>query len=582
MAVPGGVNVIIGPEITIVFCETRMLSPTGRCKTFDGGADGYVRGEGCGVIVLKRFSDAVRDKDNILALIRGSAVNQDGRSSSLTAPNGLAQQALVRQALNVAGIRPSEVDYIEAHGTGTALGDPIELEALGKVLGEGRDARHPFLVGSVKTNIGHLESAAGVAGLIKVILSLQNEEIPPHLHLEEVNPHISLTTSKACIPTCLTPWPRNGKRRVAGVSSFGFVSTNAHVVVEEAPEAIAGTQMSLLPVHRLLALSARSPEGLRKLVGRYSRMLSRRSVDIDDLCYTANTGRVHHEVRAAITAANTDVLRKKLGDLMGEVAARPVASGSSAGKIAFLFTGQGAQNQFMGRKLFEVEPGFRAALDGYPQIIDPLAQPSLIGIIHGENPEILNQTQFAQPALFALEYALFEQWRAWGIEPAMVMGHSLGEYAAAVAAQVLSLEQAAKLVVTRGRLMQSVQTPGGSAAVFASEDFVRPYLEPHLDAVAIAADNAPERVLIAGERKRLEMICDALKAKGIEVRPMIGLAAPHCPLMDPILDTFEAIAGMATYNPPAIPMVSTATAQIITPAELSNPRLWRDLVRNKV
>src|SRR5260370_24459511 len=236
----------------------------------------------------------------------------------------------------------------------------------------------------------------------------------------------------------------------------------------------------------------------------------------------------------------------------------------------------------MGREVFEGEPVFRGAVERCAQIIDPLLQTSLIGIIHGENPEILNQTQFAQPALFALEYALFEQWRAWGIEPAMVMGHSLGEYAAAVAAQVLSLEQAAKLVVTRGRLMQSVQTPGGSAAVFASEDFVRPYLEPHLDAVAIAADNAPERVLIAGERKRLEMICDALKAKGIEVRPMIGLAAPHCPLMDPILDTFEAIAGMATYNPPAIPMVSTATAQIITPAELSNPRLWRDLVRNKV
>jgi acyl transferase domain-containing protein len=582
MAVAGGVNVILAPEVTISFCKTRMLSPTGRCKTFDSRADGYVRGEGCGMIVLKLLSDAVHDKDNILAIIRGSAVNQDGRSSSLTAPNGLAQQALVRQALNVAGICPSEVDYIEAHGTGTALGDPIELEALGRVLGEGRDARHPFLVGSVKTNIGHLESAAGVAGLIKVILSLQNEEIPPHLHLEDVNPHISLAASNASIPTRLTPWVRNGKPRIAGISSFGFVGTNAHVVVEETPVAAAGKQMSLQPVHHLLALSARSPEGLRELAGRYSRMLSRRSVDIDDLCYTANTGRVHHEVRAAIAASSTDVLREKLGELLGGETVRPVVSGSSVGKIAFLFTGQGSQYQCMGHKLFASEPVFRDALERCAQIIDPLLQRSLISVINDENPEVLQQTQFAQPALFALEYAVFEQWRAWGVEPAMVMGHSLGEYTAAVAAQVLSLEQAAKLVVTRGRLMQSVQKPGGSAAIFASEDFVRPFVEPYLDSVAIAADNAPERVLIAGEQKHLELICDALRAKGVEVRSMMGLVGPHCPLMDPILDTFETIAAMATYNPPAIPIVSTGTARVMTPAEVSNPRHWRDLIRNKV
>ena len=582
MAVAGGVNVILAPETTISFCKTRMLSPTGRCKTFDSRADGYVRGEGCGMIVLKRLSDAVRDKDNILALIRGSAVNQDGRSSSLTAPNGLAQQALVRQALHVAGIRPAEVDYIEAHGTGTALGDPIEVEALGKVLGEKRDSSHPFMVGSVKTNIGHLESAAGVAGLIKVVLSLQNEEIPPHLHLQDVNPRISLAASNASIPTRLTPWARNGKPRVAGVSSFGFVGTNAHLVIEEAPLAVVGKQAGLRPVHRLLALSARSPEGLRELAGRYSGMLSRRSVEIDDLCYTANTGRVHHDVRAAIIASGTDALRKKLGKLSSKETARPAVAGSSAGKIAFLFTGQGSQYQFMGRNLFAVEPVFREALERCAQIIDPLLQTSLLSVINDENPETLYQTQFAQPALFALEYSVMEQWRAWGVEPAMVMGHSLGEYTAAVAAQVLTLEQAAKLVVTRGRLMQSVTTPGGSAAVFASEEFVRPFVEPYLDSVAIAADNAPERVLIAGEQKHLQMICDALKAKGVEVRSMTGLIGPHCPLMDPILDTFETIAAMATYNPPAIPIVSTGTARVMTPADVINPRHWRDLIRNKV
>ncbi|MGA2217107.1 MAG: beta-ketoacyl synthase N-terminal-like domain-containing protein, partial [Terracidiphilus sp.] len=494
IAVAGGVNVIIAPEITISFCKTRMLSPTGRCRTFDARADGYVRGEGCGMIVLKRLSDAIGDKDNILAIVRGSAVNQDGRSSSLTAPNGLAQQALVRQALKMARVSPSEVDYVEAHGTGTALGDPIELEALGAVLREGRDARHPFLVGSVKTNIGHLESAAGVAGLIKVILALQNEEIPPHLHLQEMNPHVSLAACKASVPTRLTPWPRGGKRRVAGISSFGFVGTNAHVVVEEAPGVVAGKKVGPRPVHRLLALSARSPEGLKELMGRYSRLLSRRSIDMDDLCYTANRGRVHHEVRAAITFSNSEVLRDKLSDLSGSTAARLAASPASAAKIGFLFTGQGSQYPHMGRKLFDVEPVFRGAFERCAEIMDPLLQTPLISLIGHESPEILHRTKFAQPALFALEYAIYEQWRSWGVEPAMVMGHSLGEYTAAVAAQVLTLEQAAKLVVTRGRLMDSLQATGGSAAVFASEDFVRPFVEPHRKFVAVAAENAPERV----------------------------------------------------------------------------------------
>jgi acyl transferase domain-containing protein len=581
VAVAGGVNVILAPEVTISFCKTRMLSRTGRCKTFDARADGYVRGEGCGIVVLKRLSEALRDKDHILALIRGSAVNQDGRSSSLTAPNGLAQQALVRQTLRVAGLQPSAVDFVEAHGTGTALGDPIELEALGKVLSEGREAQQPFLVSSVKTNIGHLESAAGVAGLIKIILCLQNQEIPPHLHLEQVNPRISLAASRAAIPTRLTPWLRGERKRIAGVSSFGFVGTNAHVILEESPDAPAGEkEAGSRPVHRLLALSARSPEGLKELAGRYIRML-RRSVDVDDLCYTANTGRVHHEVRAAFTGTSSDALLEKIKSFVGR-AQQQAVPGSAAPKIAFLFTGQGAQYARMGRELFAVEPAFRVALERCAEVIDPVLQTSLISVLQDEDERNLHQTKFAQPAIFALEYALLEQWRAWGVEPTMVMGHSLGEYTAAVAAGVLSLEQAAKLVVARAQLMQSIRTPGGSAAVFASEDFVRPLVEPYGDSVAVAADNAPERVLIAGEDGSLAAICDALEAKGIEVRRMIGLIAAHCPLMDPILDTFETIAAMTTCSAPAIPMVSTRTGRLVTHAEVGSPRHWRDLIRSKV
>ncbi|MDQ3802677.1 MAG: SDR family NAD(P)-dependent oxidoreductase [Acidobacteriota bacterium] len=585
-ALAGGVNVMIAPEITVSFCKTRMLSPTGRCKTFDARADGYVRGEGCGLVVLKRLSDALRDGDNILAVIRGSAVNQDGRSSSLTAPNGLSQQAVVRQALAAGGVRPAEVDYVEAHGTGTALGDPIELEALAAVLGEGRDAQRPLLVGSVKTNIGHLESAAGVAGLLKIILSLQHEEIPPHLHLEQLNPRTSLERSKVAIPTSLTPWPHTGKRRVAGISSFGFVGTNAHLVVEEPPEEAARSTQSLpQPAHRLLVLSARSPASLRELAARYSRFLSRRSVDVDDLCFTANTGRVHHAVRAAFVGADADSLRARIQAFAGGRTEAGTATGAAPAtppKVAFLFTGQGSQYPLMGRQLLAVEPVFRAAVERCAQIIDPLLQRSLVSILEDEDPAVLEQTRFAQPALFALEYALLEQWRAWGVEPSFVMGHSLGEYVAALAADVLSLEDGAKLAVARGRLMQSIQTRGGAAAVFASEDFVRPFVEQYPDTLSIAAENAPERVLIAGEEAPLQAVCDALEARGVELRRMLGLVAAHSPLMDPLLDAFETIGSMVTYHPPSIPLVSTRLGRVITHAEVADPRHWRAHMRDKV
>jgi acyl transferase domain-containing protein len=587
IAVAGGVNVILAPETTISFCKTRMLSPTGRCKTFDAGADGYVRGEGCGVIVLKRLSDALREQDNILALIRGSAVNQDGRSSSLTAPSGLAQQAVVRRALQMAGVRPSDIDYIEAHGTGTALGDPIELEALGKALGEGRDSQNPFLVGSVKTNIGHLEAAAGVAGLIKVLLSFQHEEIPPHLHLTTINPQISLGESKACIPGRLTPWPRGGKRRLAGVSSFGFVGTNAHLVLEEAPAELNRSDETIgLPIHRLLTLSGRSRESLGEMARQYSDTLSRREIDIDDLCFTANTGRIHHPVRAAFTGSSVQVLREKIETFAGGVTEPGMAAGvapvSSNPKVGFLFTGQGAQYPGMGCQLYKMEPVFRAAIERCAKIIDPLLHRSIVSILCGDDPEKLQQTMFAQPALFTLEYALLEQWLYWGVTPSVVMGHSLGEYVAAVAARVLSLEDAAKLVVIRGRLMQSIETPAGSAAVFTSEDVVRSFVGPYQDSIAIAADNAPRRVLIAGAEKPLQDICHAIQQKGIEVRRMNGLLAAHSPLMDPILETFENVGATVTYRPPSIPMVSTRTARLVSHAEISDPKHWRNLIRDKV
>ncbi|MEM8809151.1 MAG: type I polyketide synthase, partial [Cyanobacteria bacterium P01_G01_bin.38] len=412
VALAGGVNLLLSPQTSITFSKARMMSPDGRCKTFDAAADGYVRGEGCGVIVLKRLSDAVAAGDNILAVIKGSAINQDGPSGGLTVPNGPSQERVLRQALANGQSKPADIDYIEAHGTGTSLGDPIEVEALGSVFGRDHSPEKPLLLGSVKTNIGHLEGAAGIAGIIKVVLSMQHNIIPEHLHFREPNPHIGWGNLPIKVTAKKTVWERNGKPRAAGVSSFGFSGTNAHVVLEEAPATEVKKTDVERPLH-LLTLSAKSPTALQDLVGRYQTHLSSQpgATDFPSICFSANAGRAHFNHRLSLVAeAATDAAQMLSAHVQGEDPSGVFegVTGGAAPSVAFLFTGQGSQYCGMGRDLYETQPRFRAALTRCDQLLRPMLKQPLLELLFSseDTTAALNQTANTQPALFAVEYAL--------------------------------------------------------------------------------------------------------------------------------------------------------------------------------
>ena len=444
LALAGGVGLNLVPDTSIALSRTRMLNPDGRCKTFDAAASGFVKGEGCGVILLKRLSDALADGDNILALIRGSAVNHNGRSSSLIAPNGVSQQAVIRQALENGGVDSAQIDYVEVQGTGTSVGEPIEVAALGAVYGQNRPQDKPLVIGSVKTNIGHLEPASGVASLIKVVLALQHGEIPPHLHFKQPNPYIDWDKLQVKVPTKRMPWPAKADRRLAGVSAFGFSGTNAHVVLEEAPVKEPVQRSMERPLH-LLALSAKTDEALVQLAERYEKHLAANpDLALGDICFTANTGRSHLQHRLSVVASSSAELCDKLAAFSAGQEAAGLFKGKAAvlPKIAFVFTGQGSQYVGMGRQLYETQPIFRATLDRCDEILRPYLEKPLLEVLFASPaspaPEI---------ALFALEYALFQLWKSWGIQPAAVMGHDVGEYVAACVAGVFSLEDGLKLVM---------------------------------------------------------------------------------------------------------------------------------------
>ena len=457
-ALAGGVNLVLAPENTIAVCRTRALSPDGRCKTFDESANGFVRSEGCGLVVLKRLSDAVADGDPIRAVIRGSAVNQDGASSGFTVPNGPAQQAVIRQALGT--IAPGNIDYLEAHGTGTALGDPIEVGAAAAVLGQDRDPGRPLYIGSVKTNIGHAEAAAGIAALIKTVLAIEHGEIPPHLHCQHPNPLIAWDTLPVRIPHTRTPWPNRPDGpdgpgpRLAGVSAFGASGTNAHVVVEAAPPVGPAKKPEGRTPH-LLVLSAKRRDALRALVTRYREYLATaESVDVGDLCFSAATGRAHHQHRVALVTDSTQSAESQLDTILAdwrpEVGATDAQDRPRAARVAFLFTGQGSQYSGMGRTLYDTQPIFRRAIDQCAAIAASRMDAPLLDLLFNGD-ERLNATQYTQPALFALEYALAQMLAGFGVTPSVVMGHGVGEFAAACVAGVLSVDDALMLVMERGR-----------------------------------------------------------------------------------------------------------------------------------
>jgi acyl transferase domain-containing protein/7-keto-8-aminopelargonate synthetase-like enzyme/acyl carrier protein len=585
LALAGGVNMILSPDSLVSLCKARMLSPDGRCKTFDASANGYVRAEGCGVLVLKRLKDALAASDNILAVIRGSACNHNGRSSGLTVPSGPAQQALIREALTNAGLKPRDVSYVEAHGTGTAVGDPIEVGALASVFA-GRS--RPVLVGSVKSNVGHLEWAAGVCGLIKVILSMRHDHIPANLHLKNPNPHLDWGNLPLRVVTELTPWPEG--RRVAGVSSFGFGGSNAHVVLEAPPAPVAtGTNLDR-PLH-VCALSARTPEALRALAGRYADWLDRIDPSrIGDVCHTANTGRAAFERRLAAVVDSTGTLR----DRLREAAAGGTPTGALTGhasvgrpRVAMLFTGQGSQYAGMGRELYVTQPTFRRTLERCDEILRDTLRAPLLEILYppqGASDAArrrIDQTAYTQPALFALEYALAELWRAWGVRPQVVIGHSVGEYVAACVAGVFGLEDGLRLIAERAGLMQALPAGGAMVAVRAPEEQVRRAMGGHEKSVAIAALNGPHDVVISGERRAVEAVCARLRAEGAAAQALTVSHAFHSPLMEPMLADFERVARSVHFREPDIELISNATGRLAA-AELTDPTYWARHVRNPV
>jgi len=460
LALVGGVNRIIIPEASINFSKARMLSPDGRCQTFDAAANGFVRSEGGGMSVLKRLSDAEAAGDNIRGVILGSAVNHDGRASGLTAPNGPAQQRVIHQALQASCVDPSQVSYVETHGTGTVLGDRIEAGALGEVFGANRTTRDPLTLGAVKTNIGHLEAAAGIAGVIKVALALHHEKIPPNLHFQTPNPDIDWSKLSLEVPTQPVPWTKGSQPRYAGVSAFGFSGTNAHVILAEAPASQAPPKNSTQrrPVH-LLTLSARTAVALKHLAARYEHHLATHpTLELGDICLTANTGRSHFNHRLAILATSTTELQEKLAAFTAGKSSSGVISGRVRGgnpdRVVFLFTGQGSPAVGAGYQLYQTQSTFRQALDRCDDILRPYLEQPLLEVLYpsGAGKPAIDASY---PARFALEYAFYKLWQAWGIAPAAVMGETVGEAVAACVAGVFTLEDGLKLVTAWGQVRTS-------------------------------------------------------------------------------------------------------------------------------
>lgn len=589
LALAGGVNLILTPQVTISFEQAGMMAADGRCKTFDQNADGYVRGEGCGVVVLKRLSDALRDGDKILSLIKGSAVNQDGRSNGLTAPSGAAQQAVIRQALANAGATPAQISYVETHGTGTFLGDTIELNSLKEVLTQDIEPRQPCTIGSVKTNIGHLEAAAGIAGLIKVVLSLLHKEKFPHLHLKQINPNISLENTPFLIATELQPWLHDKEQCLAGVSSFGFGGTNAHVILQEAPIFNPSQETLCERPKHLLTLSAKNELALQELVQKYKTYLEQNpQASLANVCFTANTGRMHFDHRLAAIVESKQQLQTTLDDFTLSKDNSQLASARSVGqkspKIAFLFSGQGSQYLGMGRQLYQTQPTFRDCLDRCQEILLPYLEKPLLSILYpeSESDSLLNETIYTQPALFALEYALFELWKSWGITPDVVMGHSVGEYVAACVAGVFSLEDGLILISQRAKLMQTLPPQGEMLVVFASEAEVAAAIQPYAKEVAIAAINAPQNITITGMRPAIASIANALEARGIETRSLKVSHAFHSPLIENILDAFELQASQIQFRAPSIPLISNLTGQMMHSEFIPDAKYWRQHTRQTV
>ncbi|KJC40904.1 hypothetical protein UB31_26790, partial [Bradyrhizobium sp. LTSP849] len=591
LALAGGVTVMSTPSTFVALGPDNGMAPDGRCKAFSAGANGAGWSEGCGVLVLKRQSDAERDGDEILALIRGSAVNQDGRSQGLTAPNGPSQQRVIRAALSASGVSPDEIDVVEAHGTGTSLGDPIEAGALAAVFGPTRREDRPLWLGSSKSNLGHTQAAAGVLGVMKMVLALKHEVLPKTLHAEHPSGQIEWEGSGLSLLQQARAWPRDVARpRRAGVSAFGLSGTNAHVVIEEPPArsdassaADASSPSPLIP----LLVSGRDEAALRAQAGRYGEWLSRHpEADWSSVIATAALHRTQFTSRAAVSvrdaAEAVDALRALAQGRPHPAVVVGEARGEQ-GKLAFLFTGQGAQRIGMGRALLETCATFRAAFEEICGHFDELLDLPLRAVMFAEEgseaASKLDETAYAQPALFAVEVALFRQLEQCGIEPDILLGHSIGELAAAHVAGVWSLQDACRVVAARGRLMQALPSGGAMVALEAGEAEVLPLLT---DGVEIAGLNGPRSTVISGDEAAVVRLAEQFRSKGRRTSRLQVSHAFHSQRMEPMLEAFRKVVSQVSFGAPRLPIVSNVTGRLATKEELCSAEYWVRQVRSPV